>query len=429
MNKSGKSDETNDLHNDDMPDIIELHDNEKFMDNDGKIIEIEVRGKRDYDNCFFLVDDIMKGFGLIHLKDIITNKRSTYKICVHYKIFHPTLLICPLDISGQNEKKIDSSCQNATKNVFFLTYEGFLKVLFSSHEKTVGKFTKWATKVLFAAQMGTNDQRDELVSNVLGVSISAVKAVFSKTATTIPCIYFLSLGKVKDLRKQLKLDKKYNDDEVVYKYGKTESLARRVDEHKADFSKFSNVDLKLVAYGMIDPQYITKAETKIKHIFESMDITLKHEKYIELVVVPNRKLREVKNTFIDVASKFAGHIEELIQQIKDKNVEIAQLNKQYVTEINQLNKHLVNEITLLNEKHEKSIIIVENNCNMLKKDNDTLKEIAEKNYEILKKDIELSKKDRELLQKENEILKKNNDLLKKEMKLKLDALKRKKARK
>jgi hypothetical protein len=46
------------------PDIIELENNEKFKDADGKIINIQTRGERKIDNIYFKVKDISNGFNI-----------------------------------------------------------------------------------------------------------------------------------------------------------------------------------------------------------------------------------------------------------------------------------------------------------------------------------------------------------------------------
>ena len=53
------------------PPILELKDNEKFKDSDDYILNIEVRGKRDYNNCYFKVSDISKEFDLPRLNGTI----------------------------------------------------------------------------------------------------------------------------------------------------------------------------------------------------------------------------------------------------------------------------------------------------------------------------------------------------------------------
>lgn len=50
-------------------------------------------------------------------------------------------------------------------------------------------------------------------------------------------MYLLYIGKVKDLRKSLKLDSSYGDDDLVYKYGITRDIRKRLAEHERDYGK------------------------------------------------------------------------------------------------------------------------------------------------------------------------------------------------
>ena len=58
------------------PDILYLLEDEMFKDSDGNVIDIEVRGERDHNKCFFKVKDIMKGFDMPRLYDALTDKRK-----------------------------------------------------------------------------------------------------------------------------------------------------------------------------------------------------------------------------------------------------------------------------------------------------------------------------------------------------------------
>lgn len=299
------------------PQIIDLEDHEKFTDNDGNIIEIEVRGERDYDNCYFKVSDIMKGFNSKNLNTTITNDGG-YKKNIHYKCF----LLDRHILNG-----------NGTIKKLFLTYTGLLKVLFASRKGNAEKFVNWASKTLFIAQMGTTDQRNELVSNLLGVSVKSVKEVFNKTANSIPCIYLFSIGKVKNLKKSLQIDKKYKDDDFVYKWGMTDSLARRTDEHRRSFGKIKGTELELVQFGLIDPQHISKAESKIKNIFNGMDLVLEHDTFTELAIIPSNKMKIIKEQYSLISTAYMGHIKELVEKIKEKDSEIKLLNETHLKEL------------------------------------------------------------------------------------------------
>lgn len=55
--------------------------------------------------------------------------------------------------------------------------------------------------------------------------------------------------------------------------------------------------LELLLFGYIDPQYISEAEIKIKHIFEDMELKLDHEKYNEITIIPKNKMRTIKEQY------------------------------------------------------------------------------------------------------------------------------------
>jgi len=285
------------------PDIIELDDNEKFIDDKGRVIEIEVRGEKEYDKIYFRVRDVMEGFKLPTLDKTIMKKNGGYKRTEHFVCFGT------VTNSYRNKK-------NKNKRMcLYLTYMGLLKVLFSSRKHIGISFIIWASKTLFAAQLGTSDQKAELVGNLIGVSAETVKAVFSKTATVIPSIYLLSLGTVKSLRKKLHLDKQYKDDDFVYKFGMTIDLERRIKEHTKDFAKLG-VSLELVTFGLIDAQYISEAETSLKRNFADWSYTISHDTYTELAVIPTKKLPSVKKQYTIIAKAYMGHISELISEMK-----------------------------------------------------------------------------------------------------------------
>ena len=69
------------------PDVIHLLDEEMFHDVDGNSVDIEVVGKRVYDECYFSVDDIVIGFDMKNLHDTILDNRTDYEKDVHYKLF------------------------------------------------------------------------------------------------------------------------------------------------------------------------------------------------------------------------------------------------------------------------------------------------------------------------------------------------------
>lgn len=311
-----------------LPSIIKLEDHEKFYNNEGNIVEIKVVGKREHNGCYFRVKDIMEGFGLKRLNETITDSRHNgYVENIHYKLFHV------IKKTGGSGKNNNSKKGKKGKKILFLTYKGLIRLLIVSKQPSVDKFMDWAMKTLFAAQMGTPDQKFTMIGKTLGVSSSAVKEVFNKTATTISCIYLFSIGKVKYLRKYLNLDTKWKDEDYVFKFGMTTDLPRRTGEHETTFRKMKGSSLELVSMGLIDPQYISNAETKLKHFFEGMNLIVEHKKYEELVVIPKEKMKLIKEQYEIISSRYIGHISELVTKLKEKDYEITLLKKNHELEL------------------------------------------------------------------------------------------------
>jgi hypothetical protein len=333
------------------PNIIELENDEKFVDDNGKIVDIEVRGERKYDEIYFRVKDISKGFELPNLDKTLMNKRG-YEKLKHYICF---CMVINDYHNGKNKNKNNN--RNNNKKYLYLTYIGLIKVLFSSRKHIAESFVNWASKTLFIAHLGSPDQKIKLAGNLIGVSADVVKAVFSKTATEIPCIYLFSLGTVKSLRKKLHLSKEYEDTDFVYKFGMTIDLKRRTKEHVKEFGN----DIEFVTFGLIDAQYISEAETDLKRNFKDLDYIITHEKYKEIVVIPSKKLLSVKKQFNMISRLYMGHISELVSEIK-----------------------------FIKETHAKEIALKD-------------KEIALKDKEIALKDVELRNAEISLLKKDLEI--------------------------
>jgi hypothetical protein len=286
------------------PSIIHLDDCEKFKDVDGNPLDIETRGERKSDGIFFKVSDVSLLFDIERLQDMLTQNTS-YEHLKDYKYFMCKNLIT-------NEKK--TSKINFTKKLF-LTYNGILRVLFTSRNNKTTSFVSWATKTLFIAQMGTKEQKQLLSSDLLGIPVNTLKEVFNKDTNTVPCVYLFTFGLVKDLRKSMNIDKSYTDDSIVCKYGFTHNLSKRANEHVKTYGKIINVDVKLKYYTYIDPQYISNGETDIKDFVNGFDWNFKYENYTELLILPNKNMKQIKVQYELIGKKYAGHCEELNKKI------------------------------------------------------------------------------------------------------------------
>ena len=328
------------------PDILDLLDNEKFKDNNGNILEIETRGERNIDNIYFKVKDVSNIFEINDLRTtIIDNRYNGYKKNIDYKIFNCNYM------GGNNI----ITC----RKILFLTYEGLLRVLFVSRNNKTKPFIKWAVETLFTCQLGTNTQKEKLVSNVLGISAKVIKEVFNCDTNTLPCVYLMTLGYVKDLRISMNIDNKYNDDCIVAKYGFTKELSRRTGEHLKIYNKINGCDLKLKHYSYIDPQYISNGENDIKDFMKALNLKLSYENYDELIIIPKEYIKIISEKYEYIGKKYAGHITELIIKIKELEDKYEKQELKHKYEIQTIiyeKEKLNNDLELQKEKYEHQLL-------------------------------------------------------------------------
>ena len=89
------------------PELLELEDEEKFKDENNNIIEIETRGKREYNQIYFKVKDVSVGFDMPNLyTTIIDDRYDSYIKNIDYKYF-----MCKILGNSQNQtsKKVSVS--------------------------------------------------------------------------------------------------------------------------------------------------------------------------------------------------------------------------------------------------------------------------------------------------------------------------------
>ena len=345
------------------PNIIHLNDDEKFKDCDGNILEIETRGERECNKIYFRVKDVMKCFNMELLQNIIIKENTLYKNNIDYKYF-----IC--------EKKntiVNNSSKTTIKKELFLTYEGMLRVLFVSRNNKTTHFIKWATETLFTCQMGSIEQKQDLTSNILGVSIKAVKQVFNKNISTIPCIYLLNFNTVDKLRNTFNIPDTFNNDMIVCKFGCTKDIESRMKDHQSTYGKLNNVELNLLMFAYIDPQFIFEAETNIKDYLNQY--LYKYESYNELIIINPKLIKNIKNQYDMIQNKYSGHIKELLLQMKELE------NKLSLTEAAMKINSLKYENEINEYKHKNDILILQHK-----------NELQNKNVEVLEYKLQLLQK-------------------------------------
>lgn len=287
------------------PPILELEEHEKFKDKNGKTIEIEVRGERNCNNCFFKVKDISIGFEMPSLQTTITGDNNCYIKDIDYKTFNAI-----------TEQKINIP---SSKIYVFMTYEGIIKLLYISRNTNAKYFRVWATEKLFAIQLGTQEQKEELASNLIGVNPKTIKDVFDTNTSKTPCIYLFLIGRAGEL-----LEGTYDENDLLCKYGCSADLPRRTNENSKLFQKEFNKEIELLCFSIIEAQHIFDAESNIRQYFSGNLIEYKSMK--ELIIINKKELSNIKQHFRMIQTNYIGRFAELNNKIHSYEKEIIELN-------------------------------------------------------------------------------------------------------
>jgi hypothetical protein len=297
-----------------VPPVFRLDDSEKFKDDEGNPIEIETRGERKSDQVYFRAKHVAEAFEMPNLIRVVKDKES-YKTNTDYNTF--TL---PIYTNG---------VKTSEKRQTYLTYEGMLKVLYTSRSGNAKAFRSWATDILFTHQMGSKEQKEEMSSNVLGIQVKSLREVLKKSARSVPCIYQFALGTVKSLRKSMKLSDDLPDDDIVIKYGLTDDLVRRSSEHTKTYGKIAGVNLEMMNFTYIDPKFLYAAEVDLKEFFGDIETPIEYESFKELVAINPKHSKQIKKQFRYISTEFAGSVSELTMQVEKLKQEMEMMKERH----------------------------------------------------------------------------------------------------
>lgn len=279
-----------------IPEVIELEEEEKFVDTLGKTVEIMARGVRDIDGIYFKASDIGSMLSIANITNTFTKEFTRFEKDKHYLYFL------------ENKKP-----------VMYLTYYGLVRLLFVSTKDIAEHFQKWAFNVLFKTQGESIDKKQELVSDVLGLNIQSIRSFLNTGMTSMPTLYMLELGKVKDLRDVFSIPSHFKDDDVVLKFGLTNDLSRRLMEHDKYYGKIIKrvgCEIRLKYHAYIDTIYLYEAEKEISDYFKNVNWNLEHETFKELACVSEIMLNNVVHgQFKNIGRTYCGKLHDLQVQI------------------------------------------------------------------------------------------------------------------
>lgn len=302
-----------------LPPLVELEDHEKFRDQDGNVYEVEVRGEKTEDGIWFKCKDLEKTFQID-----IRHNINRWLQPNEFSLFalHPQF---------EDEGRVKT----------YLSYDGMLNVVFLNRNPFTKQFRQWATRILFTAQFGTQDQRVDVAANILGVNAKLVKDVLGTCITNMPCVYLFEVGKVSDMAKVYPQIRKLTNGDMrgsIYKYGRTNNLYKRTGKHIETYGSMANTRLKLRFFSPVDVTDCVKAEGMIRGQFEPHHIALNVEdhNFTELVIINQNEIGRVKTFYRDIYERFSSEVNKLLRQVKDAEL----VNQGLADQVKTLNKQV-----------------------------------------------------------------------------------------
>ena len=334
-----------------VPPVLELKDEEKFKDENGNIIEIETRGIKTLDGIYFYGKDVEKILKLEYITDILNDPTSKYEFNIHYKKFIRNIH----DSQPVTDKK-------SNKETTYLTYKGFVRMLITRRHPIADKFQDWCFKTLFTIQMGNEIEKEKLGTKILNINIETYRNVFKKHSTTLPCVYLVELGKVKDLKNTFDITQEIYDkniDNNIYKFGFTDDIDRRLYEHQNDYGKLENVNLQLIKFTLIEQKYKVEAEKDLRRFFSDFNkrLIIKNNEELnikrrnELIILNKDELDSVFKYYKLLTFEYSGSSTELQNKLEKKQNEIEKLKIEHENEL--LRKNLkIQELEYVNKYKE-----------------------------------------------------------------------------
>lgn len=286
------------------PPLITDEDLVFFKDEDGNQYNVPMRGERTQDGIFFRVKSVMEVFNMASLSYDMARPQTMYSLNEHYMFFKVSNL---------------DSLQSQQIKEMYLTYAGLRKVIETSRSGVGYKFKKWIDEIVFSATFGTNEQKVETFKKVLNVDANHLKAIMTKSATDISCLYLIDIG-VSDNNKK------------VFKYGFTDNVKRRFSQHMKHYGD----DIKLDSFIFIPVLSLSSAETEFKKSVSRYQYL--KEGHVELISLCDESYLNIKNIFKTISDSFCGNMKNQIAQYESM---MSNMKHAYEIETNNLRNLLV----------------------------------------------------------------------------------------
>ena len=244
----------------------------------------------------------------------------------------------------------------------------------SRTNKNLEPYFRWILETLFTVQLGDTEDKIELACKLAGMSIQDVKAMCSATSSLVSCIYLFEIGSVGNLRKKLQLSENLDDNDMIYKWGRTGDLSTRAYNHGRTYGN----NIRLIYKGFIDKQYLVEAEAELRSLFNGKKYKIVTKGHNELSLISHMDLKEVKNAYAMISEKYVGRVSVLTNELKDIK---------YI----HVNEMLEKDLVISNERARADKIMLEKDKIMLEKDLVISNERARADKIMLEKNMEILK--------------------------------------
>jgi len=270
--------------------IIELEDHERFTDGD-HAFDIEVRGEREPNKILFKVEDIAQVFGMSKLSTNIVD-REIYQEGVHY-----------VALSYSPRTTLEEKHAHYKNRRAFFTIDGLLRLCTSSNSKAY-RMMPWIIQGLCSFWQIANRTNP-----------ASILQDYHSRSSRFSGIYLIRIGKVKALRTSMKASiNQYPpnefDNAYIYKYGRSNNIARRYGEHIADrlYGQYGN-DLKIELVAFTPAAETISAESTISGYVRDRNLAFEFTDnagkcHDELIIIKRDELAGVREEYIKMIHKY-----------------------------------------------------------------------------------------------------------------------------
>lgn len=292
------------------PPVVELEEAQKFRDEQGNLVEMEVRGR--FPDLYFKLADVQSYFGIEDLYEILISDENNFQRKLHYEEFFITVMI-----NNKFRKNIRE---------MFLTHLGLLVVIFVVHTPQTQWLQKWISSMVLRYRMGREEDRLELASDVLGVPAESIHNVLDHPIkTTTPSSFLISLGNLKSVGPDHFPElEEMDENKKVIVFGCADDIQAIVAEC---YWKYSGADVRVLYSAFVDPVFQMDAKKKLASIMTRH----KHPKKDDVAILCPFELDALLVDIAEAFKIFRGRLTTIIEENDKLRKENKVLDKELET--------------------------------------------------------------------------------------------------